>query len=68
MYITDSNVSLTTYSTPVESGGGGGAGGLGGGGEGDVDECTISLRFVSQMMIVTGYQRKILSTVTNFIV
>ena len=34
MYITDSNVSLTTYSTPVESGGGGGAGGLGGGGGG----------------------------------
>ena len=32
MYITDSNVSLTTYSTPVESGGGGSAGGLGGGG------------------------------------
>ena len=67
MYITDSNVSLTTYSTPVESGGGGSAGGLGGG-EGDVDECTISLRFVSQMMIVTGYQLKILSTVTNFTV
>ena len=33
-----------------------------------VNECAISLRFVSQMMIVTGYQGKILRTFTILIV